>query len=268
MGDGRTYAGEYRDKDVARAGDLLIALTDITQQGDVLGSPLMVPSSVGEFCLYTLDAGKLHLNERIDSLFAYHGLRSHDFRAFAAAYATGTTVRRIHPTDVLAYEFSLPPLGEQRRIARVLGALDERIEANRRAVAALEEMARTLFRHWFVDFGPVRAKAAGLPSVLPPGLDALFPASLEASYAYYAMQSLRTTFERYETGGTVFGSIGKREFAALPLLLAPNDAIAQFEALCAPIDNRIKAAEGETRTLTALRDTLLPRLLSGEVRAP
>ena len=88
------------------------------------------------------------------------------------------------------------------------------------------------------------------------------------SYAYYAMQSLRTTFERYETGGTVFGSIGKREFAAVPLLLPPNDAIAQFEALCAPIDNRIKAAEGETRTLTALRDTLLPRLLSGEVRAP
>ena len=373
MDDGRTYAGEYRDKDVARVGELLIALTDITQRGDVLGSPLMVPSSVGEFCLYTLDAGKLHLDERIDPLFAYHALRSHDFRAFAAAYATGTTVRRIHPIDVLAYKFALPPLDEQRRIARVLGALDERIEASRREAATLEEMARALFRHWFVDFGPVRAKAAGLPSGLPPGLDALFPASFEVSapgeapagwgwasvddafdvtmgqsppsetynedgdglpfyqgradfgsrfpgrrvycsaparlaepgdvlvtvrapvgdvnmalerccvgrgvaavrhrggsrsYAYYAMQSLRNAFDAFEADGTVFGSIGKRGIRSLPWVLPPGGVVAQFEASCSPLDSRIEGAERESRTLATLRDTLLPQLLSREVRVP
>ena len=75
----------------------------------------------------------------------------------------------------------LPPLEEQRAIARVLGALDDKIELNRRMSETLEEMARALFRSWFVDFDPVRAKAEGRPSGLPPDLDALFPASFEAS---------------------------------------------------------------------------------------
>ena len=178
---GRTYAGEYRERDVARPGDILIAMTDLTQRGAVLGSPLMVPRSVGDFCLYTLDAGKLDPDASVDARFLYYMLKSRDFRAFAAAHATGTTVRRVRPVDVLAYEFVLPPLEEQRAIARVLGALDDRIELNRRMSETLEEMARALFRSWFVDFDPVRAKAEGRPSGLPPDLDALFPASFEES---------------------------------------------------------------------------------------
>ena len=78
-------------------------------------------------------------------------------------------------------EITLPPLEDQRAIARVLGALDDKIELNRRMSETLEEMARALFRSWFVDFDPVRAKAEGRPSGLPPDLDALFPASFEAS---------------------------------------------------------------------------------------
>ena len=70
---------------------------------------------------------------------------------------------------------------ERRAIVRVLGALDDKIELNRRMSETLEEMARALFRSWFVDFEPVRAKAKGRPSGLPPDLDALFPASFEAS---------------------------------------------------------------------------------------
>ena len=84
-------------------------------------------------------------------------------------------------TYLRTIEFPLPPLEEQRAIARVLGALDDRIELNRRMSETLEEMARALFRSWFVDFDPVRAKAEGRPSGLPPDLDALFPASFEAS---------------------------------------------------------------------------------------
>ena len=72
-------------------------------------------------------------------------------------------------------------LSEQRAIARVLGALDDKIELNRRMSEALEEMALALFRSWFVDFDPVRAKAEGRPSGLPPELDVLFPDSFEPS---------------------------------------------------------------------------------------
>ena len=95
---------------------------------------------------------------------------------------TGTSGRQRVPSDAVEdFEFALPPLEEQRAIARVLGALDDKIELNRRMSETLEEMARALFRSWFVDFDPVRAKAEGRPSGLPPDLDALFPASFEAS---------------------------------------------------------------------------------------
>ena len=57
--------------------------------------------------------------------------------------------------------FPLPPLPEQRAIAHVLGTLDDKIELNRRMNATLEEMARALFKSWFVDFEPVRAKMEG-----------------------------------------------------------------------------------------------------------
>ena len=69
----------------------------------------------------------------------------------------------------------------QRRIARTLGTLDDKIELNRRMAATLEEMARALFKSWFVDFDPVRAKAEGRPTGLPPDIDALFPDELAES---------------------------------------------------------------------------------------
>lgn len=68
-----------------------------------------------------------------------------------------------------------PEQSERRRIAHILGTLDDKIELNRRMNTTLEAIARAIFKSWFVDFDPVRAKAAGRPSGLPPALDALFP---------------------------------------------------------------------------------------------
>ncbi len=66
-------------------------------------------------------------------------------------------------------------LAEQRRIAGILGALDDKIELNRRMSETLEAMARALFKSWFVDFDPVRAKAEGRDPGLPQPLADLFP---------------------------------------------------------------------------------------------
>lgn len=80
-------------------------------------------------------------------------------------------------TDVLhAMKMYLPPEDEQRAIAGVLGALDDKIEQNRKTARALERLARAIFRAWFVDFEPVKAKAAGAtacPSMLQPVFDAV-----------------------------------------------------------------------------------------------
>ena len=83
--------------------------------------------------------------------------------------------------DIPNFSMPLPPLAEQLAIAAVLGALDDKIELNRRMNATLEAMARALFQSWFVDFDPVRAKLDGRePIGLDPDTAALFPEHLES----------------------------------------------------------------------------------------
>lgn len=92
-----------------------------------------------------------------DERFAYYFLKQFDFRAYNSGSAQPSLNRNfIHPIPI-----DIPPLPEQRAIAQVLGTLDDKIELNRRMNEALEAMARTLFKSWFVDFEPVRAKARG-----------------------------------------------------------------------------------------------------------
>ena len=84
--------------------------------------------------------------------------------------------------ESLAFRLPFRPLPEQKAIAAVLGALDDKIELNRRMNATLEAMARALFQSWFVDFDPVRAKLDGRqPTGLDPATAALFPNEFEDS---------------------------------------------------------------------------------------
>jgi type I restriction enzyme S subunit len=83
--------------------------------------------------------------------------------------------------DVPEFELRIPPLPQQRAIAHILGTLDDKIELKRRMNETLEAMARALFKSWFVDFDPVRAKAEGRDTGLPPHIAALFPDSFEDS---------------------------------------------------------------------------------------
>jgi type I restriction enzyme S subunit len=123
--------------------------------------------------------------KRIDRRYLYYYLCSDHFRrqldsrkgeSDMADYVSLTVQRSLH--------ILLPPIGEQRAIAAVLGSLDDKAEVNRRMNRTLEAMARALFRSWFVDFDPVRARADGRP---PAGMDAetaaLFPDHFEDSEA-------------------------------------------------------------------------------------
>jgi type I restriction enzyme S subunit len=99
---------------------------------------------------------------------------------FGAHEGSGSTVSHIRVGDCSKFQLSLPPLAEQKAIAAVLGALDDKIELNRRMNATLEAMARALFQSWFVDFEPVRAKLDGRQPVgLDPATAALFPVSFD-----------------------------------------------------------------------------------------
>ena len=96
-------------------------------------------------------------------------------------HASGSTFRELSGSSLKTIRLKLPPLDEQRRIAGILGGLDDKIELNRRMSQTLEAMAQALFKSWFVDFDPVRAKAQGQPTGLPPHLDHLFPNTFEDS---------------------------------------------------------------------------------------
>jgi len=117
-----------------------------------------------------------------DNLFVYYLARSDRFRRYAIKSMTGTSGRqRVQIGSIENYEFQLPSLDKQKRIAHILGTLDDKIELNQRMNQTLEAIARAVFKSWFVDFDPVRAKMAGEPYPLPDAVMALFPDELVES---------------------------------------------------------------------------------------
>jgi type I restriction enzyme S subunit len=113
-----------------------------------------------------------------DPLFAFYFLKALDFDRFNSGSAQPSLNRNfIYPIPI-----RVPKPAEQKAIAAVLGALDDKIELNRRMNATLEAMARALFQSWFVDFDPVRAKLDRRPpAALDPATATLFPEHLEDS---------------------------------------------------------------------------------------
>ena len=265
----------------------------------------------------------------------------------------------------------LPGESEQRSIAHILGTLDDKIELNRRMNETLEEMARAIFKDWFVDFGPTRAKMEGRDTGLPAEVAALFPARLveselgevpegwevgtvgecfyltmgqsppsstynehgeglpffqgrtdfgfrypenrkfctaptriaqpedtlvsvrapvgdinmaweqccigrgvaalrhklgSSSFTYYAAGALQRAIQQYEHTGTVFGAINKQQFEEMPTIDPTSDVVDEFGTFALQFDRRIRSNVAESRTLAALRDALLPKLVSGELR--
>ena len=114
-----------------------------------------------------------------DTKYAFYVARSDLVRGYAIGQMTGTSGRQRVPPGSLAHlDVAVPSLPEQRAIAHVLGTLDDKIELNRQMNETLEAMARALFKSWFVDFDPVRAKMEGRDTELPEDIADLFPGRL------------------------------------------------------------------------------------------
>lgn len=286
--------------------------------------------------------------------------------------ASGSALPYLTAGNLTKITVSLPPLSQQKAIAATLGALDDKIELNRRTCATLEAMARALFRSWFVDFDPVHAKAVGeAPAHMDPATAALFPdrfgedglpegwregmlgaigdaprvgvdpATVAPETPYIGLEhmprrsvvldawdqaagvgsqksmmragdflfgKLRPYFHKVgiapvdgvcsteivvvrpkhpawaafvlavissdefvehtnaSSAGTRMPRTNWRDMGAYPLTLPPTDVAQAFERITAPFRAEIVAKVHENRTLATLRDTLLPRLMSGELR--
>ncbi len=300
-----------------------------------------------------------------------------------AGYNRGTSNPLIVQRDVKTLPLLLPPLPEQRAIAHILGSLDDKIELNRRMNKALEATARAIFKSWFVDFDPVRAKAEGRPTGLPDDIASLFPDSFEDSELgeipkgwgikpigqavkcvggttpstknpafwdggknpfvtpkdmssltspvildtsrhitdagvdkinsgrlpigsvilssrapigylaitevpvsvnqgviamicnkdlpnYYVLHWTETNMDtiKRNAGGTTFAEISKRNFRPIPVVVPQKLVLEAFVQQVEPLHKQVVLNLQESNTLASLRDTLLPKLISGELRVP
>ena len=271
-----------------------------------------------------------------------------------------SAVPGLNRSDAHARTLLLPEESEQRAIAHILGTLDDKIELNRRMNETLEEMARALFKSWFVDFDPVRAKMEGRDTGLPPDVADLFPdrlveselgeipegwevstigdvanvssgkrpsvrcpvASAEAvvpvwggngpmaftaeplieypilitgrvgtlgsvfrvtspcwpsdntliirassnqCFEYLFFQVERIDFNSLNRGSTQ-PLLTQSDLKAQPIILPPLGILEQFNDFTMCLFDKCDRGKYESETLTALRDTLLPKLISGEMR--
>ena len=375
---------------LARPGDIVF-----TQRGTLGQVALVPPSPFGRY-LISQSQMKLTVDQTIvDPLFLYYQFRSPEQQEYVRRNVIQTGVPHTNLGILRDTPITLPPLIEQQAIACVLGTLDDKIELNRRMNETLEGMARAIFKSWFVDFDPVRAKAQRKDAkaqrrkekqeqgplaswrpggfALNPAIADLFPDAFEASelgeipkgwsassvgahfvltmgqsppgstyneagdgvpfyqgcadfgfrfpsrrvfctaptrfanpgdtlvsvrapvgdvniaseqcavgrgvaavrhrsgsrsFTYYSMHNLGDHFGKFEAEGTVFGSINKADFERLPFVVPSPEVLNAFERVASPLDDRIESNERQSSTLAALRDTLLPRLISGELRVP
>ncbi len=152
-----------RERDLLlRKGKLEIHDNVLTTRGTV-GNVGFFDESVN-FDHIRINSGMVILRpdqSRIAPRFLYLFLRSHLFKTQVTALATGSAQPQLPIRDISRIQISLPTIAEQLSIAGMLGALDDKIELNRRMNETLEAMARAIFKDWFVDFGPTRAKAEG-----------------------------------------------------------------------------------------------------------
>ena len=158
----------------------------IPEAGDVV---ITTEAPLGEVA--QLPKGKVVLAQRVitlrgkkglvDNTFLKYLLLSRPFQEDLEARATGTTVVGIKQSVLRKIDLAFPSFLDQKTIAYILGTLDDKIELNRKTNETLEAMAKALFKSWFVDFDPVRAKAEGRPTGLPDEISDLFPDSLEDS---------------------------------------------------------------------------------------
>lgn len=174
----KTYGGDSDVRMLLEPGDIYVSLKDVTQSADLLGAVSRVPSTISQGRL-TQDTVKLNFKDgNAPKDYIYWLLRTPQYRAYCRAHATGTTNLGLPRDDFLS--FPVPDITPNRKeLVSLLQAFDDKIELNHQTNETLEAMARAIFKDWFVDFGPTRAKAEGRELYLSAELWDLFPDVLD-----------------------------------------------------------------------------------------
>jgi type I restriction enzyme S subunit len=160
-----------------RVGDIVFS-----RRGDVTKNSLIRFREDGWLCGTGCLKVRLGKESVANAEFVSHLLRQPETKDWLTRHAVGATMPNLNTGILAGVPLRLPPIEVQRAIAAILDALDDRIAHLRETNATLEAIAQALFKSWFIDFDPVRAKQQGLA---PAGIDeataALFPDSFDAS---------------------------------------------------------------------------------------
>jgi len=168
--------------DVERLSQHKLQLGDIvfSRRGDVTKNALIREHEVGWFCGTGCLKVRLGDESIANAKFISFSLRQPDIKDWLVRHAVGATMPNLNTGILSSVPIALPPLKTQLEVASILGEIDDRITLLRETNATLEAIAQALFKSWFVDFDPVRAKMEGRA---PEGMDeataALFPDSFE-----------------------------------------------------------------------------------------
>jgi type I restriction enzyme S subunit len=170
------------DETIARLPRFLLRQNDIVfgRKGSTHRNALIKKDEEGFFL--GSDGIRLRVNsESICPKYLSYQLRSARAVSWLKANSEGTTMPSLNQNILSRFPITLLPVADQKAIAHILGTLDDKIALNRKTNETLEAMAKALFKSWFVDFDPVRAKAEGRPTGLPAEISDLFPDSFEDS---------------------------------------------------------------------------------------
>lgn len=121
----------------------------------------------------------LILKKEFDVEFFYYLFK--DRAEYIKSFASGSTFQEVSGSVVKNLSFLIPDIKEQKNISNILSKIDQKIEINKKINQTLEEIAKTLFKSWFIDFEPVKAKLKGAPTGLSKKIGDLFPNSFEDS---------------------------------------------------------------------------------------
>jgi type I restriction enzyme S subunit len=154
-------------KSTLKPGDVVIVRTGKPGTAAVIPDHLLVSNCS--------DVVIVRPSEQLDARFLVYYMNSSAVH-HVSSHLVGAVQQHFNVSSARTLKLLLPDIKEQRAIARVLGALDDKIELNRRQNATLETLARAIFQSWFVDFDPVRARAEGRdPAAMDGATAALFP---------------------------------------------------------------------------------------------
>ena len=155
-----------------------VVITKDSEKHDDIGVPALIRDDIHNLvCGYHL-AILRPLASKILGPYLFYALSNPGTQRQFHSFANGVTRFGLRKHDIGLVEIPLPSVSEQRAIANILAPLDDKIELNRRMNETLEAIARALFKSWFVDFDPVRAKMEGRDTGLPDYLANLFPSRL------------------------------------------------------------------------------------------